>query len=105
MEIQIIRPTVDEYLAIVRNMAIKYGHRSWLELSTTEMEEDDKIQFSFIERSVGDQLILQEFELNDPSEPPGEENVECQTFEPGFIPGSKVFGRKPVDCRTICGTC
>jgi hypothetical protein len=101
--VTIVYPTLEHYLGIVRDMASKYGRETWLDLDPDVMEEDDRQQFLFIDKAVGGQLILREFEFPPSGRPPDWEDLEDMSIEPGSTPGSTVFGGFSV-CPSICRT-
>jgi hypothetical protein len=60
--VEIVSPTLDEYLARVRQLSEKYLHDpdSWFQLTITDIPEselDDRDEFSFIKMALWDKLI------------------------------------------------
>jgi hypothetical protein len=58
--VEIVSPTLDEYLARVRQLSEKYLHDpdSWFQLTIADIpESDDRDEFSFIKMALWDKLI------------------------------------------------
>ena len=86
--IEVVTPTLDEYMVRVRLFGTRYlgDANEWYKLRTSDIDaEDDRDEFSFIRMALWDKLMNKEF-FN--SGPPGQaEQVnlfgQCDTQEPG----------------------
>jgi hypothetical protein len=93
MEIPVIHPTLEEYSNRVNSLAAKYGKDSWMAIDSSilnEMEEDDRHEFSFIKRAVGDQLFGREFEILSAALN-SEIVIDDECEKPGVFPGFSFF--------------
>jgi hypothetical protein len=92
--VEIVNPTLDEYMARVRHLSEVYGKGSelWYELTADDIpESDDRDEFSFIKMALWDKLLEKEF--FPPNESRTQLNLfnECNAEEPGEIPGSSFW--------------
>ena len=92
--VEIVSPTLEEYLARVRQLSAKYLNDpdSWFQLTIADIPEsddqsDDRDEFSFIRMALWDKLLEYEFF---PKNPRTQLNLfkECDAVEPGLNPGS-----------------
>jgi hypothetical protein len=93
--IEIVNPTLDDYMARVRHLASYYlgDADQWYNLPSANIDnEDHRDEFSFIRMALWDKLMEREFFPF--SSPPGEVTLfnQCGTQEPGAtIPGSSIL--------------
>ena len=98
--VEIVYPTLDQYATRVTMLAEKYGVSNWLELKSEDISElDERFEFSFIQHSLWDKLIIREF-ANELDDPPGYDRNISQA-EPGTSPGSTFLG-VVLDGQRIC---
>lgn len=93
--VEIVRPTLDEYMERVRRLSGVYlGNQDlWYELSVDKiLDEDDRDEFCFIRMAMWDKLVEKEFFLS--QGPLMQANLfgECDQVEPGMFPGSTFLG-------------
>jgi hypothetical protein len=93
--VEIINPSLDEYMARVRHLSEVYrgDPGSWYQLTVNDIpESDDRDEFSFIRMALWDKLLEKEFF------PTNESRVQlnlfnvCYADEPGEFPGSSFWG-------------
>lgn len=92
--IEIVSPTLSEYMVKVRNFASKYAkpNVAWYELTEDVITcDDDRDEFSFIRMALWDKLIDEEFFPS--TSPPSSVSFsgQCGESEPGTIPGSFIL--------------
>ncbi len=104
--IAITHPSLDEYSDRVIAMANKYHCESWIEINPEVMNSDDGEEFSFIMKSLGDQLIHREFQkfLAIGRPPTVDSFGACISVEPGGLPGSTVCTGVMLERPSICRT-
>ncbi len=89
--VEIVSPTLEEYLARVRQLSAKYRNDpdSWFQLTIADIPElDDRDEFSFIRMALWDRLLENEFFPKDVSRAQLNLFKECDPVEPGLNPGS-----------------
>lgn len=93
--VEIVSPTLEEYLARVRQLSGKYLNDpdSWPQLTIEGIpeESDDRDEFSFIRMALWDKLWDKFLENEFPKDISRTQlNLfkECDVVEPGFNPGS-----------------
>jgi hypothetical protein len=92
--IEVVNPTIDDYLVRVHSISAKYLNDpgEWLQLTPSVISDsDDRDEFSFIKMALWDQLMEKEF--FSPTSPPGQASLfsVCTSSEPGVIPGSTIL--------------
>jgi len=85
--IEVVNPTLDEYMTRVRSMGERYlgDANEWFSLSKDIIsDEDDRDEFSFIRMALWDKLIVAFFDSSPPGQP-YRVNLfnQCDTQEPG----------------------
>ncbi len=88
MSVEVVYPTLEDYVVRVDELAKKYDCGFWMNLKLEHMDEDDRFEFSFIKECLWENLIRHEFAIEEikVGGPPG-----CQPFsapdKPGDVPG------------------
>jgi len=96
--VEIIHPTLDEYMAKIRNLANKYHKNpdAWYTLSIEDIpenEEDDRDDFRFIRMALWNQLSEKEFLSEGTTRFRLNQSHECTNVEPGANPGSTFWSK------------
>lgn len=91
--VEIVHPSLDEYMTQIRHLAEVYGNGSenWYKLTIRdipETAEDDRDDFRFIRMALWDQLLEREFFPESSTRFRLNRSSECNTVEPGENPGS-----------------
>lgn len=94
--VEIVSPTLDEYMARVRHLSEVYlrdPEKSWYQLTVSDIpESDDRDEFSFIRMALWDKLLEREFFPKNESQAQLNLFGKCDAAEPGDIPGSTFWG-------------
>jgi hypothetical protein len=97
--IKVLNPSLDEYAERANAIARRNKLASFLMLNENDIElEEDRNEFAFIMKAVGDQLLHREWEAF-ASKP----NIDISaSAEPELVSGSTVLGRLAFDSTRLC---
>jgi hypothetical protein len=98
--IKVLNPSLDEYAERANAIARRNNRASFLMLNENDITlEEDRNEFSFIMKAVGDQLLHSEWEAF-ASKP----NIDISaSVEPELVSGSTVLGGLAFESTRLCG--